>query len=197
MRRKREQWFNIYTKPNLNINIAVVVSLGKSIGRMEESEVAVPMSVERMIEKICFNQCLPPPDSDTRKVLGSMGQDKSMHILKIISQAGRIRNLNGYIIHLSKHSTCSHSPTSTYLSPPNCSLSSHSGHEFVFLNLPIFFVVFFSCSHEWFHLPISPTLTLFKCWNDTFPHCSRRFILFQCAEDRESGRNTFISVPVF
>lgn len=103
----------------------------------EDSEVALPMSVERMIGKICFNQYLPPPDTETRKVLASIGQHKSMHILKIISQAGRIRNLNCYITHLSKHephSTSTQSPTtSTYLSPPNSSVSSLSAtDDFIF-----------------------------------------------------------------
>ncbi|XP_017249058.1 probable RNA-dependent RNA polymerase 5 [Daucus carota subsp. sativus] len=69
---------------------------------MEESEVELPMRVDRMVQKICFHQCLPPLDTESRKILACIGEDNSMHMLKIISQA-RIKTFSGFINHLAQN----------------------------------------------------------------------------------------------
>lgn len=102
-----------------------MVNWGKD---MEDSEVTLPLRVERMIENICLQQCKPLPNTDARRILACIGEHNSIHLLKIISQA-RIRCINGFINYLSKdytrNSTESH--TSVYLSPPHHSVSSESG----------------------------------------------------------------------
>ncbi|KAK1397076.1 RNA-dependent RNA polymerase [Heracleum sosnowskyi] len=68
---------------------------------MGDIEAPLPLRVERMIEKICFEQCQPGPDRDARKILASIGEDKSIHMLTIISQR-KIKTFSGFIKYMLK-----------------------------------------------------------------------------------------------
>ncbi|KAK1360290.1 RNA-dependent RNA polymerase [Heracleum sosnowskyi] len=69
---------------------------------MVDTEVELPVKVQRMIEMICYEQFQPPPDDDARKVLASIGQENSIHMLTLISQK-RIKTFSGLIKHMFKY----------------------------------------------------------------------------------------------
>ncbi|XP_074344094.1 uncharacterized protein LOC141683303 [Apium graveolens] len=84
-----------------------------------------------MIEKICYEQNQPPPDADARKILGSIGQDNSVHMLTIISQT-RIRTFSGFIKYMLKD-YIPKPTTSAFLTPPRRPSSSLPGTDsFIF-----------------------------------------------------------------
>lgn len=53
------------------------------------TEVALAVKVERMIEMICYEQCQPPPDADASKILASISQD-NIHILSFLKQESKL-----------------------------------------------------------------------------------------------------------
>eukprot|EP00268_Persea_americana_P063087 TRINITY_DN8145_c0_g1_i6.p1 TRINITY_DN8145_c0_g1~~TRINITY_DN8145_c0_g1_i6.p1 ORF type:complete len:976 (-),score=152.62 TRINITY_DN8145_c0_g1_i6:356-3283(-) len=66
------------------------------------SETPLPPSVEEMIQKICREQFLPSPDHIARGKLFSLGQERSLKLLKEISSSKKIHNLSALIMYIAK-----------------------------------------------------------------------------------------------
>ncbi|WOG92878.1 hypothetical protein DCAR_0312155 [Daucus carota subsp. sativus] len=99
-----------------------------------QTPIPLPERVETMIEQICKEQKQPHPDADARKILASIGEEKSLHMLTIISQTQIKKTFSGFIKYLLKNyrpKPLSHamSPKSTLSTPHKRTPSSVSGEH--------------------------------------------------------------------
>nr|XP_016511902.1 PREDICTED: probable RNA-dependent RNA polymerase 3 isoform X2 [Nicotiana tabacum] len=63
-------------------------------------EAPLPSSVEAMLRKICSEQCQEPPDVGIRRRLGSIGEQGSLAILRIISSRPIRKTLSAFLVYL-------------------------------------------------------------------------------------------------
>ncbi|XP_009592437.1 probable RNA-dependent RNA polymerase 3 isoform X2 [Nicotiana tomentosiformis] len=63
-------------------------------------EAPLPSSVEAMLRKICSEQCQEPPDVGIRRRLGSIGEQGSLTILRIISSRPIRKTLSAFLVYL-------------------------------------------------------------------------------------------------
>lgn len=84
-------------------------------------EVPLPSSVDQMLREICAKHSQPPLDSRLRRELASAGKEASLKLLRTISCADKIRNLNGFVFHMLRNSTAA--PTQESV----CSSTPHGG----------------------------------------------------------------------
>ncbi|CAK9141389.1 unnamed protein product [Ilex paraguariensis] len=99
----------------------------------DPSELTLPQSVEQLLQKICVEQSLPPPDTHARRVLARLGEETSLDILTKIS-ISEVRTLNGFIVHMAKkYYRPVGSPGSAQISPQKrsspCSPSAYAHND--------------------------------------------------------------------
>lgn len=63
-------------------------------------EAPLPSSVEAMLRKICSEQCQELPDVGIRRRLGSIGEQGSLAILRIISSRPIRKTLSAFLVYL-------------------------------------------------------------------------------------------------
>lgn len=63
-------------------------------------EAPLPSSIEAMLRKICSEQCQEPPDAGIRRRLGSIGEQGSLAILRIISTRAIRKTLSAFLVYL-------------------------------------------------------------------------------------------------
>ena len=95
-----------------------------------QTPIPLPERVETMIEQICKEQKQPHPDADARKILASIGEEKSLHMLTNISQTRIKKSFSGFIKYKLRDyrpKPLSMSPNSTLSTPHKRTPSSVSG----------------------------------------------------------------------
>lgn len=73
--------------------------MADSSNQPTEEEISLPDSVQKLIDKICREQNLPPPGPVALQKLASLSEADAMQILHQISEK-KIRTLSGFIIYM-------------------------------------------------------------------------------------------------
>lgn len=83
------------------------------------TEVPLPSSVDQMLREICTKHSQPPLDTRLRRELASAGKEASLKLLRTISCADKIRNLNGFVVYMLRNSTAAPTQESVCSSTPH------------------------------------------------------------------------------
>lgn len=65
---------------------------------------SLPELVECMIDRICAEKSVTPPDHLARQVLDRLGESESLNILGVIASSSTVYNFSGFIMFLAKKS---------------------------------------------------------------------------------------------
>ncbi|KAG6662192.1 probable RNA-dependent RNA polymerase 5 isoform X2 [Carya illinoinensis] len=74
-------------------------------------QVPLPDPVEQLIQQICREQSQMPPGPQVRQELASIGEEKAVQLLRVISGSKIRKSLGGFILHMIRNAPCS---------PPQC-----------------------------------------------------------------------------